>query len=82
MLTVEGVFDGQKVEILENVPFKKKKKVLITFLNDMAFEADSEEAEIDPITLLRGRSKHSHLTEKLLESRKEECHLSPQRSRI
>ena len=74
MLTVEGIFDGQKVEMLEHVPFKRKKRVLITFLEDATVETDST-SDIDPIKALRGRSKHAHLVEKLLESRKEDLNL-------
>ena len=29
MLTIEGIYDGQKIEPLKPIPFKKKKKVVI-----------------------------------------------------
>ncbi|MGE0086202.1 MAG: hypothetical protein AB7S75_17480 [Desulfococcaceae bacterium] len=34
MLTVQGIFDGKKIEVLDTVPFHEKRKVLITFLDD------------------------------------------------
>ncbi len=70
MLTIEGVFDGHTVEILGNVPFTMKKRVLITFLDEPLFEAETP-PDVDPIAMLRGRVKGAHLTEKLLASRQE-----------
>ncbi len=72
LTTVEGVFDGQRIELLERVPFKNKKKVLITFLDDMLPEREPTPTQIDPIQALRGSAKTSHLTEKLLKTRKED----------
>jgi hypothetical protein len=74
MLTVEGIFDGQKVEILETIPFKRKLRVLVTFLEDSMVQMEST-TEPDPIKALRGRAKHAYLTEKLLESRREDLTL-------
>jgi len=74
MLTVEGIFDGQKVEILETIPFKQKIRVLVTFLDDSMVQTEST-TEPDAIKALRGRAKHAHLTEKLLESRREDLTL-------
>jgi hypothetical protein len=71
MLTIEGIFDGQKVEALGDIPFTEKKRVLITFLDEMLFEPEKP-SEVDPIAMLRGRAKGSHLTEKLLASRQED----------
>ena len=74
MLTVEGIYDGEKVELLSKIPFKEKKKVLITFLNDMPSSADSV-SDVDPIKALRGSSTNSNLTSKLLESRREDMEI-------
>jgi len=71
MLTVQGIYDGQKVEVLENVPFRTKRKVLVTFLDEPP-NITMPDSEIDPIRLLRGCSKNSNLTEKLLKSRKDD----------
>ncbi len=75
MLTLEGVFDGRKVEVLGNVPFTQKKRVLITFLDEPLFESETATAEVDPIAQLRGRDKGARLTEKLLASRKERMYV-------
>lgn len=45
MLTIQGIFDGQKIEIVDKIPFNEKKKVLITFLDDMLFTEKSEITE-------------------------------------
>ncbi len=71
MLTIEGVFDGHRVEVLGNVPFTQKKRVLITFLDEPLFEAEKI-SDLDPIAMLRGRAKGEHLTERLLASRQED----------
>ena len=72
MLTVEGVFDEHKVDILDRVPFTQKKRVLITFLDEPLTEAETAADEVDPIAQLRGRDKGSGLTEKLLTSRQKD----------
>ncbi len=64
MLTLEGVFDGRKIEVLGKVPFTRKKHVLITFLDEPLFEAETASDDVDPITQLRGRAKHARLTAK------------------
>ena len=74
MLTIEGIYDGQKIEPLKPIPFKKKKKVVITFLNEV-FENTGLELEIDPIKALRGCDKGANLSEKLMESRREDIEL-------
>ncbi len=33
MLTVEGIYDGGKVQFLNDIPFSGREKVLITFLD-------------------------------------------------
>ncbi len=74
MLTVEGIFDGKKIEMSEEIPFKTKRKVLITFFDDDVCKTDME-SETDPIKALRGCSKNINLTGKLLESRREDSEL-------
>jgi hypothetical protein len=74
MLTIEGIYDGQKIEPLKEIPFKKKKKVVITFLDDV-LENTGVELGIDPIRALRGCAKGSNLTKKMLESRREDIEL-------
>ena len=74
MLTIRGIYDGKKIEPLEEIPFKEKKNVIITFLEEPVEEIDLE-SEIDPIKALRGCAKGSNLTEKLLESRREDLEL-------
>ncbi|MDL1979318.1 MAG: hypothetical protein ACNY01_14415 [Desulfobacteria bacterium] len=74
MLTIEGIYDGQKIEPLKPIPFKKKKKVVITFLNEV-LENTGLELEIDPIKALRGCDKGTNLSKKLIESRREDIEL-------
>jgi len=74
MLTIEGIYDGQKIEPLKEIPFKKKKKVVITFLDEV-LENTGLELGIDPIRALRGCAKGANLTEKMLESRREDIEL-------
>ena len=74
MLTIEGIYDGQKIEPLKPIPFKERKKVLITFFNE-AVEDSGLELRIDPIKALRGCGKGSDLTKRLLESRREDIEL-------
>ncbi|MEE4358042.1 MAG: hypothetical protein V2I97_16350 [Desulfococcaceae bacterium] len=70
MFTVEGIYDGHKVEILGQIPFKGRKKILITFFEDIPEK--TEQKQTDPIQALRGCAKNRNLTEKLLQSRKED----------
>ncbi len=42
MLTIEGIFDGQKIEAVGKIPFIDKKRVLITFLEDIPYLPISE----------------------------------------
>ena len=74
MLTIKGIYDGKKIEPSEEIPFKGKKNVIITFLEDPAEETDLD-PEIDPIKALRGCAKGLNLTEKLLESRGKDLEL-------
>lgn len=34
MLTVEGVYDGERIKPLKEIPFKGETRILITFLNE------------------------------------------------
>ena len=74
MLTIRGIYDGKKIEPSEEITFKEKRTVLITFLEDPVEETNLE-LEIDPIKTLRGCAKGSNLTEKLLESRRKDLEL-------
>jgi hypothetical protein len=80
MLTIEGIYDGQKIEPLKEVLFKKKKKVVITFLDDVPENIDLE-LGIDPIRALRGCAKGSNLTKKMLESGREDIGLEQRKWR-
>lgn len=66
MLTVEGMFDGQQIHLLAQVPFEKQTRVLITFLEERRLDAA---ADLDPIQALRGCAKHAGLTAALLRAR-------------
>jgi len=74
MLTIRGIYDGEKIEPSEEIPFKEKRNVIITFLEEPVEETDLE-SEIDPIKALRGCARGSDLTRKLLESRREDLEL-------
>ena len=74
MLTVEGIYNGKKIEPLKAIPFKEKKKVVITFLDEVRENAGLE-LGLDPIEALRGCAKGSNLTKKLMESRREDIEL-------
>jgi len=74
MLTIQGIYDGKKIEVLKEIPFKEKKKVVITFLDEAPEDTDLE-LEMDPIKALRGCARGSNLTEKLEESRREDLEL-------
>jgi predicted DNA-binding antitoxin AbrB/MazE fold protein len=41
MITIKGEYENGQVKLLEQVPFKKRNKVLITFLDE---EEDEEES--------------------------------------
>lgn len=74
MLTIKGVYDGNKIEPSEEIPFKEKRDVIITFLEDPVKEIKLESG-VDLIKTLRGCAKGSKLTEKLLESRRKDLEL-------
>jgi len=74
MLTIKGIYDGEKIEPSEEIPFKEKRNVIITFLEEPAEETELE-PEIDPIEALSGCAKGLNLTEKLLESRRRDLEL-------
>jgi hypothetical protein len=71
MLAVNGVYDKGKIELIKEVPIKKKRRVVVTFLDEPFVETDHG-LEIDPIRALKGCASGLNLTEKLLESRKED----------
>ena len=74
MLTVNGVYDKGKIELIKEVPIKGKRRVVVTFLDEPLVETDLG-LEIDPIRVLKGCATGLNLTEKLLESRKEDLNL-------
>jgi hypothetical protein len=74
MLTIRGIYDGEKIEPSEEIPFKGKRNVIITFLEEPVEETDLESG-IDPIKALRGCAKGSNLTGKLLGSRRDDLEL-------
>jgi len=78
MLTIEGIYDGQKIQSLKPIPFKTKKKIVITFLNEAA-EGLEPDLAADAIKALRGCDKGSSLTKSLLESRREDVELEEAR---
>lgn len=81
MLTVEGIYDGQKIQSLKPVPFKTKKKVVITFLNE-ATEGLKPGLAIKAINTLRECDRGSSLTKSLLESRREDVEIEEARKRV
>lgn len=80
MVTIKGIYDGEKIELLEEVPFKEKRKVVVTFLEEAPEDTDIE-SEISLIESLRGCARGSDLTEKLLKSRREDLELEEARWR-
>ena len=74
MLAINGVYDKGKIELLKEVPIKGKRRVVVTFLDEPLVETDLG-LEIDPIRALKGCARGLNLTEKLLESRKEDLNL-------
>ena len=74
MLTIKGIYDGKRIKLSEEIPFKGKKSVIVIFLEDPVREIDSER-KINAIKALRGCAKGTNMTGKLLESRKEDLEL-------
>ena len=54
MLVIRGVYDGEKILPLEDIPIKNECDVIITFINKTETKT---EPNIDPIKALRGCSK-------------------------
>jgi len=74
MLTIKGIYDGKEIKPSEEIPFKEKRNVIITFLEEPVQET-GHRSGIDPIKALRGCAKGTDLTQKLLKSRKEDLKL-------
>ncbi len=74
MLTINGVYNNGKVELIKEVPIKGKRRVIVTFLDEPATDTDLG-LEIDPIRALKGCAKGLNLTGRLLESRREDLNL-------
>ncbi|MFH1003966.1 MAG: hypothetical protein V1781_00465 [Bacteroidota bacterium] len=43
MISVQGIYDGKKLRLLENIKVRTPKKVIITFLEKIEDELTSEE---------------------------------------
>jgi len=71
MLAINGVYDKGKIELIKKVSIKGKRRVVVTFLDEPLVETDLG-LEIDPIRDLKGCARGLNLTEKLLESRRED----------
>ncbi len=80
MLTIRGIYDGKRVKLSEKIPFKGKRNVIVTFLEDPVRDTDPEQ-EANAIRVLRGCAKGTNITEKLLESRKEDLALEEAKRR-
>ena len=74
MLTIKGIYDGKRIEPSEDIPFREKRNVIITFLEEPVEEIDIE-SEINPIKALRGCARGHDLAGKLLESRENDLEL-------
>ena len=74
MLTIRGVFDGEKIEPTEEIPFKGKRDVIITFPEEPV-KGTGPGTEADPIKALRGSARGLNPGERLLESRREDMEL-------
>lgn len=74
MLTIKGIYDGKRIKLSEEVPFKDKRNVIVTFLEDPIRKTDSEQG-INAIKALRGCARGTNITKKLLESRREDLEL-------
>lgn len=71
MLTINGVYNKGKIELIKEVPIKGKRRVIVTFL-DEPLKDTGPGSGIDPIRALKGCAKGLDLTERLLESRRED----------
>ena len=74
MLTINGVYDKGKIELVKEVPIKGKRSVIVVFLDEPVPDT-YRGLKIDPIRALRGCAKGINLTQKLLESRREDLNL-------
>jgi len=46
MLSVKGIYENKQLHLLEPVPYKKRVKVIVTFLEDLS-ESEENEHEVD-----------------------------------
>lgn len=46
MLSVKGIYENKKLHLLEPVPYKKRVKVIVTFLEDFS-ESEENKHEVD-----------------------------------
>ncbi|MBW2649372.1 MAG: hypothetical protein JRC53_06170 [Deltaproteobacteria bacterium] len=74
MLAVNGIYDKGEIELINKVPIKGKRRVVVTFLDEPLVETDLG-FETDPVRALKGCAGGLNLTEKLLESRKDDLNL-------
>ena len=48
MLSVKGIYENKKLHLLEPIPYKKRVKVIVTFLEDFSESEETEhEHEVD-----------------------------------
>ncbi|HGJ64410.1 TPA: hypothetical protein ENS27_03345 [bacterium] len=74
MLVIKGIYDGKEIKPLEKIPFDDKYDVIITFVDKQSENKEIAE-QITLINALTGCSKGKNLTQKLLESRREDLEL-------
>ena len=63
MLAVNGIYDKGKIELIKEVPIKKKRRVVVTFLDEPFVETDHG-LEIDPIQALKGCTRSARTSRK------------------
>ena len=61
---IKGIYHDGKIELLENIPYKEDKKVLIVFLDDIG-EKDVPWEEAVSNDFLKGYSKKDSAYDKL-----------------
>jgi hypothetical protein len=74
LLVIKGIYDGKEIKPLEKIPFDDKYDVIITFVDKQSENKEIAE-QITLINALTGCSKGKNLTQKLLESRREDLEL-------
>jgi hypothetical protein len=74
LLVIKGIYDGKEIKPLEKIPFDDKYDVIITFVDKQSENKEITE-QITLINALTGCSKGKNLTQKLLESRREDLEL-------